>query len=444
MHRIIFTMDSKRYRYLLKGNLIKVGLNVLMCFLITFSANSQNINIIQQDEAIVEKIANELKVVNAGAAYGNLNLPTTINGATVSWLSDNESIVTHHGEIFRPKNKDVSVVLQATVSKGLARSFKTITVSVKKAARKAEDKAYLFVHFTFSDEKIYFSKSKGNSALDWQALNNGEPVLKSIKGTTGLRDPYIVRSPDGDTFYLMATDLKWFKGEKGPDRRRYIQIWESHDLVNWSAQRDVLVAPENVQNTYAPEAVWDDSIGAYVVFWTSKIGSNSYFTPMYATTRDFVNFTTAKIWQPDEWRIDCTVTKVGDWYYRFTKSIDKAHNNCHDIVMERSKNLRTLRDQWETVDYCIGAKAGINESEAPLTFKSNPQDINGDYHYMWMERWIPNKTYVALRTKSFEHPKWEVVPINLPDPLPKHGVILPITTAEAKALTKAYPNKTDK
>lgn len=93
-----------------------------------------------------------------------------------------------------------------------------------------------------------------------------------------------------------------------------------------------------------------------------------------------------------------------------------------------------LRDQWETVDYCIGAKAGINESEAPLVFKSNPGDVNGNYYYMWMERWIPNKTYVALRTKSLEKPLWEVVPVHFPDPLPKHGAILPITAAEAKAL----------
>lgn len=343
------------------------------------------------------------------------------------------------------KKKDAKVVLHAIIKKGEATAFKDINVRVVKAFRKAEDQAYLFVHFTFKEEKIHFSLSKGNNALDWQELNDGKPIFTSTIGTTGLRDPYIVRSPDGDTFYLMATDLKWFSGDKGPDRRRYIQVWESHDLINWSKQRDVLVSPPNVQNTYAPEAVWDDSIGTYIVFWTSKLDNNNYYTPMYATTRDFVTFTEAQIWQPDEWRIDSTVKKVGDYYYRFTKSIDKAHNNCHDIVEERSKDLLAPRNQWETVDYCIGAKVGLPETEAPLVFKSNPGDVNGDYYYLWAERWIPNKTYVAMRTKSFENPKWEVVPVNFPNPLPKHGVILPITAAEAKALTAKYPNlKTDK
>jgi hypothetical protein len=394
----------------------------------------------RDDQTAVQLAAAQLKVVNAEAAYGNLTLPAGWQGASISWTSSDAALVTPTGEVTRPTARDASVVLRATLRQGAATATREVPVRVVRKIARAPDAAYLFVHFTFTEEKIHFSLSKGNSALDWRSLNNGKPVFASTLGTTGLRDPYIVRSPDGDTFYLMATDLKWFKGDKGPDRKRYIQVWESHDLVNWSAQRDVLVAPPEVQNTYAPEAVWDASIGAYVVFWTSKIGSNDYFTPMYATTRDFVTFTEAQVWQPGEWRIDSTVSKVGDWYYRYTKSIDKAHDNCHDIVAERSKNLRAPREQWQTVASCIGANAGVTESEAPLAFKANPGDVHGDYYYLWMERWIPDKTYVALRTKNVEQPQWEQVPVNFPDPLPKHGVILPITAAEAQALDAAYPS----
>ena len=161
----------------------------------------------------------------------------------MTWSSGNEKLVTASGKVTRPKGRDAKVVLRATITKGAATASKDITVRVVKAFEKAADQAYLFVHFTFSDEKIYFSISKGNNALDWRELNNGKPVFSSTVGTTGLRDPYIVRSPDGDTFYLMATDLKWFSGAKGPDRKRYIQVWESNDLINWSAQRDVLVSP---------------------------------------------------------------------------------------------------------------------------------------------------------------------------------------------------------
>jgi Glycosyl hydrolases family 43 len=391
------------------------------------------------DHSAVKMAAAELTVVNAGAAYGNLTLPTDVNGATVTWSSNNEKLVTASGEVTRPADREAEVMLHAKITKGSATASKDIPVRVVRAFTKAADQAYLFVHFTFTQEKIHFSLSKGNNALDWRELNNGQPVFTSTLGTLGLRDPYIVRSPEGDTFYLMATDLKWFKGgAKGPDRKRFIQIWESHDLVNWSTQRDVMVSPPDVQNTYAPEAAWDESIGAYVVFWTSKLGSNTYHTPMYATTRDFVTFTEAQVWQAGEWRIDSTLKKIDDWYYRFTKAQSKTYR-CQDIIGERSKNLRAPLDQWETVDHCIGTKAGINQSEAPLVFKSNPGDVNGDYYYLWIERWIPDKTYVALRSKSLENPKWEVVPVNFPDPLPKHGAILPITAAEAEALSVAYP-----
>lgn len=419
---------------------LKLVLPFLMALSLASSAAAQEVNAaFSSEEAVsLKTVVKKLVVVNAEAAYGNLTLPAEIDGARIKWTSGNNKIITQSGEVTRPKDRDALVVLHATITKGTDTAFKDIQIRVVKAFKKPSNQAYLFVHFTFSDEKIYFSSSKGNNALDWKEVNGGRPVISSKIGTTGLRDPSIVRSPGGDTFYLMATDLKWFSGDKGPDRKRYIQVWESHDLIHWSAQRDVLVSPPDVQNTYAPEAFWDESIGAYVIFWTSKLGANTYYTPMYATTRDFVTFTEAQVWQPGEWRIDCTVLKEGDWYYRFTKSIDKLHNNCHDIIEERSKNLRAQRGEWETLDYCIGTKAGIKESEAPLVFKSNPGDVNGGYYYLWMERWIPNKTYVALRTKSITKPEWEVVPVNFPNPLPKHGTILPITAEEAKALANAY------
>lgn len=52
---------------------------------------------------------------------------------------------------------------------------------------------------------IYFAASNGNSALSWTELNGAQPVLKSSFGTTGLRDPFIIRSHEGDTFYLIST-----------------------------------------------------------------------------------------------------------------------------------------------------------------------------------------------------------------------------------------------
>ena len=92
-------------------------------------------------------------------------------------------------------------------------------------------------------------------------------------GDQGLRDPFIIRSPDGDTFYMIATDLNWFNRNRDYqiNDSQYIEVFESHDLVNWSPQRHVKVAPDNAGNAFAPEAYWDDSIGAYVVFWAQAM-----------------------------------------------------------------------------------------------------------------------------------------------------------------------------
>lgn len=109
------------------------------------------------DQSAVKVAATELAVINAGAAYGNLMLSANINGATMTWSSGNEKLVTTCGEVIRPKGHNARVMLHATIKKGAATAFKDITINVVKAFKKATDQAYLFVHFTFSDEKIYFS-----------------------------------------------------------------------------------------------------------------------------------------------------------------------------------------------------------------------------------------------------------------------------------------------
>ena len=194
-----------------------------------------------------------------------------------------------------------------------------------------------------------FSISTGNNALDWVGLAGGRPSLVSQLGDQGLRDPFIIRSPDGDTFYMIATDLNWFNRNRDYqiNDSQYIEVFESHDLVNWSPQRHVKVAPDNAGNAFAPEAYWDDSIGAYVVFWAQAMwrdpvnrtnpGNQQMW---YTTTRDFRTFAPPKVWQDPypESRIDTTVIKVGDWYYRFTKN--EAGNAGSDVFSEKHTNLR--------------------------------------------------------------------------------------------------------
>lgn len=38
-------------------------------------------------------------------------------------------------------------------------------------------------------------------------MNDNEPILESKLGTEGVSDSYVIRAPEGDRFYLIATDL---------------------------------------------------------------------------------------------------------------------------------------------------------------------------------------------------------------------------------------------
>jgi hypothetical protein len=95
-------------------------------------------------------------------------------------------------------------------------------------------------------ERIRFALSRGNDPLHWQELNGGAPVLTSTVGTTGVRDPFILRSPDNRRFYLIATDLKMHGNDDWDHVQRHgspsIVVWESTDLVTWDEQRLVRVA----------------------------------------------------------------------------------------------------------------------------------------------------------------------------------------------------------
>ncbi|MNL66885.1 hypothetical protein D3C87_1914170 [compost metagenome] len=62
-------------------------------------------------------------------------------------------------------------------------------------------------------------------------------MITSTADTKGLRDPYILRSKDGDKYYMVATDLciscgtGWGPAQSAGSLK--IEVWESTDLVDW-------------------------------------------------------------------------------------------------------------------------------------------------------------------------------------------------------------------
>jgi hypothetical protein len=206
------------------------------------------------DLAAVEAAAEQLDVPGLDDVRGSLTLPTAgANGVAVAWASSAASVIDATGVVHRPAHGDpaATVELTATLTKGAASVAQTYTATVPALPAQVEPEAYLFGYFTgdsIAGEKIYFGASNGDNAQDWLTLNGGQPVLSSTQGTTGLRDPFIIRSPEGDRFYMIATDLSIGGGTSWDASQRsgskYIEVWESTDLVNWTDQRHVKVSPD--------------------------------------------------------------------------------------------------------------------------------------------------------------------------------------------------------
>jgi hypothetical protein len=411
---------------------------------------------------VLEDISGDQKVSEASAALnvweaqgirGNITLPTKgLHGTSVVWKSGDESVITTTGEVTRPAygTEPVRLNLHAFVSYGKTKEKRTFRVTVLPLPKTETKEGYAFTYFTGNDiagENIFMAASRGNDALKWDELNGGKPVVTSSLGTKGLRDPFVIRSPEGDKFYMIATDLSIGSGTSWDASQRqgsqYLEVWESTDLVKWSGQRHVKVSPDTAGNTWAPEAHYDEKIGAYVVYWASKIyadndpnhAGGTHNKMMYSTTRDFRTFSEAKVWNdPGDSVIDSTVIKEGDTYYRFTK--DEARvSGCLDIMQEKSTDLlavdlpATNPRNWSLMANCIGKNAGTGGVEGPTVFKSNTEEK----YYLFVDE-FGGRGYIPLESTSLENPNWKLSSNYELPRAPRHGTVLPVTKSELDRL----------
>ncbi|WP_182525364.1 family 43 glycosylhydrolase [Nocardioides dongkuii] len=415
----------------------------------------------EDDQAKADAAAAALSLVHPDDVRGHLTLPTTgRHGASVTWASSAPEVVAPDGLVTRPAPGagDAAVTLTATVTVGSATATRAVALTVRQLPAPAPYAGYAFSYFTgnsIAGEKIYFAASRGNDALRWDELNGGRPVLESTYGELGLRDPFLIRSPEGDRFFLIATDLSigrngdWDRAQR--QGSRHLEIWESTDLKNWSEQRHVLVSPPTAGNTWAPEAYWDEDLQQYVVFWAAKLYAeddpghtgNTYNRMLYATTRDFVTFSEAKVWQDiGTSRIDSTVIKEGETYYRFTKDEGAGSTGCSDIIQEKNDSL-TEPDlvgskAWAFQDGCIGRDAGTSAVEGPTVFERNPGDTSGGQYYLFVDEY-GGRGYIPLTTNDLENPDWQVPPAYKLPASPRHGTVIPVTQAELDALRADLP-----
>lgn len=372
-------------------------------------AVSKNVTWSSSDESVAKVAADgTVTGVKAGTAtitatteLGGVKaeLPVTVelmnakNGSAITWKSSDEKLITSTNEKYENKTTGADdpyrgagiinrpaygdgdskpVTLTATASyNGGEKVTKTIEVTVKEKTRIAPDTGYAAVTFESDSnggEKAWVASTEKNDFFTFKTRNNGQAVLTNDADTGGLRDMFVLRSHEGDKYYLIATDLKvssmgWSQNQVNGSRK--VEVYESTDMMNWTRTNGdgnggITINTPNAGMTWAPEAYWDDDLNAYVVFFSSrmftddtrttpvkndKTGNSSYAQVRYAITRDFVNFTEPQMWQDTGYsRIDSTVRKIGGYYYRFTKNEQGGAAGDYittgkSIFLERSKVL---------------------------------------------------------------------------------------------------------
>ena len=309
---------------------------------------------------------------------------------------------------------------------------------------------YLLVHFVEDPdgygEQVYFSLSDGDDPCTWTRLNGGEPVLRSDLGTTGVRDPYLVRG-DGE-FFVVATDLRIYGGDDaGWDawtRRgsRQVVVWRSTDLITWTQPWTVEVAPPQAGMAWAPEALYDPHRGEFLVFWSSALydeddpdhSGAAYSRVLAAWTPDFRRIGAPRVLVDRGTDvIDTTILVEDGLVHRISKQESFAPDSdriFHEVGPE------IFSDGYRTVARRIAADL-YDKVEAPLVFKDHHDDV----WYLFVDQYSRRpQGYVGLRTTDLAGGRWEPIPpdrFHMP-PDTKHGGVLPLRAGEWRRLLVAF------
>jgi hypothetical protein len=148
---------------------------------------------------------------------------------------------------------------------------------------------YFMVYFKDQTHSVYFAISR--DGVHFTDVNGGNPVIdgRKVAEQRGVRDPYIMRGPDG-AFYLGLTDMHasgqragvrttaWERPDSiyGWGNNRALVLMKSYDLVRWTAHsfRIDIAWPEQFGEVgcfWAPHMIFDEAAGRMLLTFTSKI-----------------------------------------------------------------------------------------------------------------------------------------------------------------------------
>lgn len=287
---------------------------------------------------------------------------------------------------------------------------------------------YLFTYFGGGEngEAVRFAISL--DGYNYFALNDNQPVLdsKKISSAGGLRDPHILRTEDGNAFYMVATDMM---ASKGWDSNRAMVLLKSTDLVNWSSNivniQQKYRGQEDLKRVWAPQTIFDKEADKYMIYWSMKHGDGPDIIYYAYANADFTDLETEpkQLFFPKDGKpcIDGDIIHYQDsLYYMFYKT--EGHGD--GIKLATTTSLTS--GKWEEKE---GYKQQTRESvEGSSIFKLNNSDT-----YILMYDVYRKKEFHFTASDDLENFTAIDREISM-DFKPRHGSIVSITNAELRTL----------
>ncbi len=233
--------------------------------------------------------------------------------------------------------------------------------------------------------------------------------LAPAVGSKVMRDPSIVRGPDG-TFHLV-----WTSGWRGDRGFGYAS---SKDLIAWSEPQliPVMEHDTSVVNVWAPELFYDDEGKQFIIIWASTIPfkfekgieeERNNHRMYYTTTKDFKNFSEAKLFlDPGFSVIDAVIVKC-------------AKNDYALVLKDNTRPHRNMRMAFASNP--LGPYSTPSDMFTPL-FTEGPSVVKlGKEYYIYFDAYR-EKYYGAVKTEDFKTFTDATSEVSLPEGH-KHGTI---------------------
>ncbi len=314
--------------------------------------------------------------------------------------------------------------------------------------------AYLLVYFKDETHSIHFALSA--DGYHFADVNEGRPVIDGaqIAEQKGVRDPHIMRGPDG-AFYMAATDLHiyakaagyrsshWQRDASrfGWGNNRAVVLMKSQDLIHWThtVLRVDKAFPgfEEIGCVWAPELIYDEKEGKFMVYFSLRYG-NGNCKVYYAYLNDAFNRleTKPKVifeYPRDVMYIDSNITKVGEMFHIFYVPHDGTPGIKQAVSTEICKGYVYDPEWVDSEDI---------KCEAPNVWKRIGE-----------EKWVLMYDIYGLKPPNFgfrettdfktftDLGRFNEGPMKASNfQRPKHGSVIRLTKQEAEALARRWGN----